>query len=136
MILKVVSVPGFYGHLTFVFPCIVSVITIANQQDATILIYLLLISSTCFRRRFRPSSGAYHCNYNFWYCPPMLLLAGVAYWMKLSSTQYATSDYADCLVASRQHNLYDINLLLCVQRYTPDDGQRYCSKHVESYSKN
>jgi len=32
--------------LAFVFPCIVSVITIDNQQDATILIYLFLIRST------------------------------------------------------------------------------------------
>jgi len=40
--------------LTFVFPCIFSVITIDNQQDATILIYLLLISSTCFGRCFSP----------------------------------------------------------------------------------
>ena len=67
--------------LTFAFPCIVSIIT-TNQQDSTVLIYLLLISSACFVRCFRPSSGAYHCNYSFWYCPPMLLLVG--------STQYAT----------------------------------------------
>ena len=26
-------------------------------------------------------------------------------------------------------------LLLCVQYQTPDDGQRYCPKRVESYSK-
>jgi hypothetical protein len=32
-------------------------------------------------------------------------------------------------------NLYDIPLL-CVQRKTPDDGQRNCPKHVEFYSKN
>ena len=64
--------------LTFVFPCIVSVITTDDQQDATALFYLLLISSTCFGRCFRPSSGAYHRNYSCWYCPPMLLLAGVA----------------------------------------------------------
>jgi len=54
-----------------------SIITI-DKQDATILIYLLLIISTCFGRCFRPSSGAYHGNYSFWYCPPMLLLTGVA----------------------------------------------------------
>jgi len=54
-------------NLTFVFPCIVSVITIDNQQDATILFYLFLISSTCFWKYFRPS-GAYHCNYRSWYC--------------------------------------------------------------------
>jgi len=44
------------------------IITIDNQQDATNLIYLFLISSTCFGRCFRPSSEAYHCNYSFWYC--------------------------------------------------------------------
>ena len=55
--------------------------------------------------------------------------------------------YADSLLAgsgctilipftSCQHNLYDIYLLLCVQCQTPNDGQRYCPKHVEFYSKN
>jgi len=38
--------------------------------------------------------------------------------------------------ARSQHNLYDLYLLLCVQCLTPDDGQRYCPKHVEFYSKN
>jgi len=32
--------------------------------------------------------------------------------------------------------LHDIYLLLCVQYYIPDDGQRNCPKHVEFYSKN
>jgi len=40
------------------------------------------------------------------------------------------------IIASSQHNLYDIYLLLCVQYETPDDGQRNCPKHVEFYSKN
>ena len=39
-------------------------------------------------------------------------------------------------LASSQHNLYDIYLLLCIQYQSPDDGQRYCLKHVEFYSKN
>jgi hypothetical protein len=50
--------------------------------------------------------------------------------------------YADCLLAgsliplaSSQHNLDDIYLFLCVQCYSPDDGQKTCSKHVEFYSK-
>jgi len=35
-------------------------------------------------------------------------------------------------------NLYNIPCipLLCVQRKTPDDGQRNCPKHVEFYYKN
>jgi len=48
------------------------------------LIYLFVITSTRFGRYFRPSSGAYHCNYSFWYFPPTLVLAGVAYWMELT----------------------------------------------------
>jgi hypothetical protein len=32
--------------------------------------------------------------------------------------------------------LYDIDLLLCVQCSTPDDGQRNCQNHAEFYSKN
>jgi hypothetical protein len=39
-------------------------------------------------------------------------------------------------LASSQHNLYDIYLLLCVQGYTPNDGQKTCPKQVEFYSKN
>jgi len=36
----------------------------SNQQDATIQVNLLfLVSSTCFGRCFRPSSGALHCIY-------------------------------------------------------------------------
>jgi len=41
--------------------------------------------------------------------------------------------YVDCLLANSQHNLY---VLLCVQYYTPDDGQKTCPKHVEFYSEN
>jgi len=48
--------------------------------------------------------------------------------------------FADCLLAviplaSSQQNLYDINILLCVQFWAPEDGQRNCPKHVEFYSK-
>jgi hypothetical protein len=61
-------------------------ITIDNQKDENILVYLHQISSTRFERCFRPSSGAYHCDYSFWYCPLMLLLAGVAYAKPASSS--------------------------------------------------
>jgi len=39
-------------------------------------------------------------------------------------------------LASSQQNLYVIYLLLCIQYYTPDDGHKTCSKHVEFCSKN
>jgi hypothetical protein len=39
----------------------------SNQQDATIQVNLLfLVSSTCFGRCFRPSSGALGCIYSIW----------------------------------------------------------------------
>ena len=38
-------------------------------------------------------------------------------------------------LANSQHNLYDINLLLCIQYETPNDGQITCPKNVEFYSK-
>jgi hypothetical protein len=50
------------------------------------LIYLLLSCSTCFRRFLRPSSGAHNCTYNFGYCQPILLLAGIMYNMELTES--------------------------------------------------
>ena len=49
--------------------------------------------------------------------------------------------FAVCLLVgsgcfSSQHNLYDIYLLLYIQYWTPNDGQKTCRKHVEFYSKN
>jgi hypothetical protein len=44
--------------------------------------------------------------------------------------------YADCLLASSQNNLYDVYLMLCVQCWTPDDGERNCPEHIEFYRKN
>jgi hypothetical protein len=41
---------------------------INSQLDATIIIVLIIsISSTCFGRKFRPSSGALDCVYSLWY---------------------------------------------------------------------
>ena len=39
--------------------------------------------TTCFRRFFRPSSGAHNCTYSFRYCQPILLLAATVNEMKL-----------------------------------------------------
>jgi len=44
---------------------------INSQLDAKIIIFLIIsISSTCFRRYFRPSSGALDCVYSLWCMPP------------------------------------------------------------------
>ena len=71
----------------FVCPCIVSIIrnwwpTRCNFFG--LFIYLHPISSICFGRCFRPSSGALDCIYSFWYSPSMLLPAGVMDEMELS----------------------------------------------------
>jgi hypothetical protein len=55
--------------------------------------------------------------------------------------------YADCLLAGSGWNSFILiphavsitcmtYVLLCVQCWTPDDGQRNCPKHIEFYSKN
>jgi len=51
---------------------------VCNQQDANIQVNLLfLVSSTCFGRCFRPSSGTLDCIYSIWLYSPKLLPAGV-----------------------------------------------------------
>jgi hypothetical protein len=54
-----------------------------NKMQLFWLIYLFLISSTCFGRCLRPSSGTLDHIYSFWYCPLVLLLAGVTDEMEL-----------------------------------------------------
>jgi len=54
--------------LTFIGPCIANIFGEYNQQDAAF--HNLFISvrwSTCFRRFFRPSSGAQNCTYSIRY---------------------------------------------------------------------
>jgi len=57
------------------------------------------------------------------------------YYLKFILEQDSTCSILIPLTSS-QHNLYDLYLLLCVQYWTPDGGQRNCPKHVEFYSKN
>jgi len=46
-------------NLTFTGPCIANIFAEYNQQDAKFLnLFISLTCSTCFRRVFRPSSGA------------------------------------------------------------------------------
>ena len=57
----------------------------SNQQDATIEVNLLfLVSSTCFDRCLRPSSGALDCIYSIWQYSPKQLPAGVMDELKLN----------------------------------------------------
>ena len=57
--------------LMFVCSCIVSIIRNWWPSRCNFwFIYLYPISSTCFGRCFRPSSGALDCIYSIWYSPP------------------------------------------------------------------
>jgi len=67
-------------NLTFIGPCIANIFADYNQQDATFhSLFISVRRSTCFRRFFRPSSGAQNCTYSV---RPLLLpaasLAGLA----------------------------------------------------------
>ena len=79
-------------------------------------------NSTCFRQSLCPSSGVQHCTHSNTYrlC-----------WQLASRIRTFRADPASKL----SPNLYDKYLLLCVQCWTPDDGQRDCLKHVEFHSK-
>jgi len=54
-----------------------------NKMQLFWFVYLFLIGFTSFGGCFRPSSGALDCIYIFWYCPPILLPAGVMNEMEL-----------------------------------------------------
>jgi len=52
-------------HLTLIGPCIANIFSEYNQQDATFhSLFISVRRSTCFRRFFRPSSGARNCTYS------------------------------------------------------------------------
>jgi len=98
------------------------IITNYSQQNAVFLEFIYFYRpSTCFRRFFRPSSGAHNCTYNLRYCQPILLLAATVDMMELSisSTVAASSS-----IGWQYLKLY-------VQLCAPDDGWRNHLKHVE-----
>ena len=54
--------------LTFIGPCIANIFAKYNQQDATFHNFFISVRrSKCFRRVFRPSSGAQNCTYSVRY---------------------------------------------------------------------
>jgi hypothetical protein len=86
------------------------------------LIYLFLISPACFGRCLRPSSGALDCIYSFWYCPPILLPAGIMDEMELISISSMTP--AGSNIGGQYHKLWILSS-------APDDGRKHRPKHVE-----
>ena len=66
------------------------------NQVATIQVNLLfLVSSTCFGRCFRPSSGALDCIYSIWQYSPKLLPVGVLDELKLLCSFNSSKTPAD-----------------------------------------
>jgi len=54
--------------VTFIGPCVANILAKYNQQDATFHnLFISVRRSTCFRRGFRPSSGAQKCKYSVRY---------------------------------------------------------------------
>jgi hypothetical protein len=94
-----------------------NIITDYSQEDAYFPEFIYFYRrSTCFRRFFRPSSGANICTYSFRYCQPILLLAAtVEEVFHLAASSSVGSQY----------------LKLYVQIFAPDDGRRNRLKHLE-----
>ena len=78
-------------------------------------------NSACFGQFLCPSSGVFHGTYS----------SGIRY---TACEQDQDVPSSSCLQAVSKP-VWHIPLL-CVQRKTPDDGQRNCPKHVEFHSKN
>jgi len=92
---------------------------INSQLDATIIILLITsISSTCFGRWYRPSSGALDCVYSLWYETPTMLSAGdqdeaephPGHQQAASSVLYTTS-FKHSLVLLRMDEIIARNML-------------------------
>ena len=85
--------------------------------------------STCFGRSFCPSSGVEDCTHNI-RCMPYSLVDCL-----LAGTRW-NSEFHLVPASKQSTNLYDIYLMLYVQSFTPDYGQKDRPKHVEWYSIN
>jgi hypothetical protein len=104
--------------------------------------------STCFGLYFRQSSGVQDCAYSNRHMSNISLISNntlhVSAGLSVHHQEFKTvhtatgtcqTDTAVCFLASRQHYLSDICLLLYVQSWTPDDGRKHRPKHVQCYSK-
>ena len=87
--------------------------------------FILEWNSTCFGQFLCPSSGVFHCTRSNGICHTGLQTA-------CEQDQDGTSWSCSQAVCSKPvwHTP-----LLCVQRKTPDDGQKNCPKHAEFHSK-
>jgi hypothetical protein len=94
-------------YLTFIGPCIVIYsYSKTNQMHLFLQLFIPVKHSKCFGRSFRPSSGAQDCTYN---------------------NRHMSNNC--CYLP-----LFDVCLLLYVQAWAPDDGQKDRPKHVECFT--
>ena len=106
---------GFF--LTFIGPCIVNILAVYNQQDATFHnLFISVRRSTYFIRVFRPPSGAQNCTYSVRY---------------LSDRYCCLLLFHPSQASSRQQYWSDKHLKLYVQFWAPDDGRKTRLKHVQ-----
>ena len=67
--------------LTFICPCVANIFAGYNQHDATFHnLFNSVGRSACFRRFFRPLSGAQNCTYSDRYWPDKFLTLYVQFW--------------------------------------------------------
>jgi len=83
------------------------------------LIYLFLISCTCFVLCLRPSSGVFECIYSFWYSPSVFLLTGVMDEMELQFH----------LMHDTSQQQYRWTISEAVEWNAPDDGRKHRPIH-------
>ena len=101
--------------LTFIGPCIRNIFSKYNLPNATFHnLFISVRGSTCFRRFFRPSSGAQNCTYSVRHfsdrcCYLLLAIQASGKW------QYWSGKY----------------LTLYVQFWALEDGRKTHLKHVE-----
>jgi len=101
---------SLWYHDTYRWPSRANIFAQYNQQDATFLILFVSVGrSTCFRRFFRPSSGAQNCTY---------------------SVRYLSDQYCYLLLALARLASGSSNGLY-VQFWAPDDGGKNRLKHVQ-----
>ena len=83
------------------------------------------VHSTCFCRSFHPSSGVQDCTYSFRYMSYSFVGCLQA------DTRWTSMEFHLVPACIQATNLYDIYLKLYVQSWTPDDGRKDRTKHVE-----
>ena len=108
--------------------------------------FILEWHSTCFGRSFRPSSGVQDCTYSNQTDTAICTVFNSWRWTERPSETcrvslqnkiiwYIGASGWFYLLASRQQYLFDKCLLLYVQSWTADDGQKDRPKHVECHFK-